>query len=136
MYCRTRKGLVTPGDQCTLNNIKQERTKNTLSTKSPRTSMARRAGGSFVMCLLKEVKEHDDINGTWRCTTTGENNLSKNCTSSSVDAWQHGSANKERGTQRESNNEDRDELQLRKRHCVKHCLDQDTRSTTTGKEKT
>ena len=41
-----------------------------------------------------------DINGTWRCTTTGENNLSKNCTSSncpsSADAWQHGLADNER----------------------------------------
>ena len=35
--------VVTPGDQCTRNNIKQEWTKNT-STKSPRTSMVRRAG--------------------------------------------------------------------------------------------
>ena len=101
------------------------------------------------MCLLKEVKEHDDINGTWRCTTTGENNLSKNCHlqqwsgPSSVDAatrvcrQSKGNPAIQATT---SYHNVMSSLQLRKppgkqKNCKTEVV-QDTRSTTTGMEKT
>ena len=74
MYCRTRKGLVTPGDQCTsiTSNKKERKTHKHEKHEDVHGQKGRR---SPVMCLQKEVKEHDDINGTWRCTTTGREQL-------------------------------------------------------------
>ena len=78
MYCRTRKRPSNTRRPTHLHNNQQERTKNTRARK-PEDVHGQKGRRSPVMCLQKEVTEHDDINGTWRCTTTGENNLSKNC---------------------------------------------------------
>ena len=50
--------VVTPGDHAPGITPNKNEPKNT-STKSPMTSMVRRAGEASSMCFSKEVKEHD-----------------------------------------------------------------------------
>ena len=78
MYCRTRK---RPGNTRRPTHLQQQPTRKHEKHTSTKTRGRPRPKGpeSPVICLQKEVIEHDDINGTWCCTTTGENNLSKNC---------------------------------------------------------